>query len=313
MVIRLVILIFVASLSGGLLGCVSSTKQADDLLTSPPAGLPRAHQIDKVPFIEQADGHCGPATLTMAMNWNGHPVTVDEIAPLVFTPGLKGTFQTDMVSASRRQGLFAVPIEGLASLFREIAKNHPVIVFENLALSWIPQWHYAIVFGYDLHSKTVLMHSGPEKNKVWDIRKLERSWKLADYWGLVVLKPGEIVESADELAHVTAAAGLEQAGHQQAAIKSYTAILKKWPTSLASLIALANDEYNHKNFEGSVKYLRIAIKEHPGSASAWHNLAFAEKGAKMKQDAKASAKRAIELATEENRRQYENSLREFLN
>lgn len=310
--IRLLTLVIVTFFTGGLQGCVSATKQVDALLAAIPGNIPSAHRIGNVPFINQSEGHCGPATLAMAMTWNGKHTTAEEVAPFVFTPGMNGTFQNDMISASRRKGMFAIPLEGVNDLLHEISQGHPVIVFENLALAWIPQWHYAIVFGYDLNSQTVLMHSGPEQNKIWDIRKFERSWKLGDYWGLVVLKPGELVASAGELAHVIAAAGLEQAGHPIAAIESYTAILSKWPSSLASRIALANDDYSRKNFEGSVKHLRAAIKAHPQSASAWHNLAFAEKAAKMKNEARTSARRALELSSEENHAQYEKSLREFL-
>ena len=309
----LLILIFItASSAGGLVGCVSATKQVDDLLLAPPADLARQGEIENVPFINQAAGHCGPATLTMAMNWNGHRTTVDEVAPLVFTPGMNGTFQTDMIGASRRLGMFAVPIEGVATLLREVSAGHPVIVFENLALEWIPQWHYALVFGYDLEAQTVLMHSGPESSKVWDIRKFERSWKLGDYWGLVVLKPGELVATASELAHVTAAAGLEQAAHPALALKSYQAILKRWPGSLASLIAIGNAAFEKKNYLEAVKLLRKATFEHPTAAAAWHNLAFAEQAAGMKSTAQSSARRALEVAPSETRKTYEDSLRPIL-
>lgn len=250
--------------------CASSTKQTDQLLRERPA-LPERHVIADVPFVEQSAGHCGPATLTMLLQKLGKPVQVDEIAKQVYTPGMEGSFQADMISAGRRQGFLTIPIEGMNSLLSEIHAGHPVIVFENLALSWLPQWHYALVYGYDLSKPEVYMHSGPEKDKVWDMRKLERSWKLADYWGLILLPPGELSASADELAHVSAAAAFEDLKMPKEARLSYLAILKKWPQSLGALIGMGNIEAQMKNYPSSLAYFKQAKDLYPQSDAAQKN------------------------------------------
>jgi hypothetical protein len=262
--------------------CVSSTKQTDDLLHMPLQEFQRPVQIPDVPFINQTVGQCGPATLTMAMNYLGNDISVDEISRQVYTPGMKGSLQTDMVSATRRQGLLAIPIDSLDSLMREISAGNPVIVFENLALSWFPQWHYALVFGYDLSNETVTMHSGSEQNKKWDIRKFERSWKLGDYWGLVILPPDKISATASELTHANAAVGLEQVDKKAEAFTAYKTMLSKWPTSLTALIGLGNLEFEKKNYVQSVRYLKLAAQAHPTSDPARHNLAVAQTAARKK-------------------------------
>lgn len=256
-------------------GCVSKTVQTDALLTSNP-NIKNYTRIANVPFINQQAHECGPATLTMAMNWAGKMVTVDQIIDQVYTPEMKGTLQSDLVSASRRNGLMAIPIQGLSTLLAEINDGHPVVVFENLALSWLPQWHYAVVFGYDLSKEVVIMHSGPEAYKNWDMRKFERSWMLADYWGLVVLPAGQISKNSTEFANAVAAAGLEQAGQYQAAEKSYVAILKKWPDSLTAAVGIANIAFKNNEFKKAVRYLRQAANYHPQSSIVSHNLAVAE-------------------------------------
>lgn len=302
--------LFLIALLGS--GCASSTKQSDVLLKERRHAFKDSARIENVPFIDQDIGQCGPATLTMAMKWAGKPVDVEEIAKQVYTPKMKGSFQTDMITTARRQGLMAIPIEGMTNLFTEIDKDHPVIVFENLALTWLPQWHYAIVFGYDLDKETVLMHSGPEKNKNWDIRKFERSWKLADYWGLVVLPPDELSATASELEHSRAAAGLEQVGHREEAAIAYRTILSKWPTSLSALVGMGGYEYEQNRFTKSVGYLRRATQAHPDAAAAWHNLAIAESAANMNRQAKGSAEKAISLANAQVKAQYEQSLKAIL-
>lgn len=263
------ILIFLVS------GCVTPAKQTEVILSAP-GSLPAFHEIKQVTFIDQTAGYCGPAALTMAMRWAGQKVTLDEVALQVYTPGMQGSLQSDLISASRRQGLMAVSISNLSSLLTEVAAGHPVIIFENLGLSWAPQWHYALVLGYDLKKQEIIMHSGHSAFYHWDLKKFERSWMLGDYWGLVVLPPGELAVSADELANVTAAVGLEQAAKYKEAEKSYRQILEKWPTSLVALIGLANLAYKkgHRNEAGTL--LRRAVKNHPESTAAQHNLVVVE-------------------------------------
>ena len=90
-------------------GCVTRAVQTEALL-SENHRLPSAAIIKNVPFIDQSVGYCGPATLTMAMQHAGHAAKIDDIAQQVFTPGLKGSLQSHMISASRRNGLTAIPV-----------------------------------------------------------------------------------------------------------------------------------------------------------------------------------------------------------
>ena len=298
-------LFFLRSLLFGLLfvtqGCVTNARQTDELLRAVPQGLARSSEIPDVPFNDQSVGHCGPATLAMAMNWNGVKISADDLARQVYTPGMKGSFQADMISASRRNSMMAVKIEGLTALLSEIHAGHPVIVFENLAVTWLPQYHYALVYGYDLDQEVAIMHSGPERGKRWDLRKFERSWMLGNYWGLVVLPPGKLSASGSELAHLQAAAGLEQISKTEEARKSYSAILERWPESLGALIGLGNITYAKKDFSTSVKHLRQAVLLHANSATAWHNLSLAEAAAGFKKQSKVSAARAAELSADQKK------------
>lgn len=294
-----------------LMGCASATPQADALLVGS-KNNPAAKVIGVVPFVEQTAGYCGPATLTMALQWAGKNISVEELSSQVYTPGMKGSLQTDMISASRRQGMMAFPIEGFAALIQEINAGHPVIVFENLSVSWYPQWHYAIVFGYDLSAQKVTMHSGPEAFKNWDIRKFERSWSLGGYWGLVVLKPDQLSASANELAHASAAASLERIGKIEEANTAYQKILQRWPRSLVAHIGLANIAYTKRDYKRAVIFLDQARVDHPDSAVVWHNLVFAEAAAGNALEARRSALEALKHATPESRIEYADSLKEWL-
>ncbi|MBS1972287.1 MAG: PA2778 family cysteine peptidase [Bdellovibrionales bacterium] len=248
-----------------------------------------------MPFLQQTAGYCGPATLAMALSSQGQTTTPEEVGPLVYTPGLKGTLQEDMISAGRRQGFMTVKIQGMESLLAEVTAGHPVIVFENLALSWLPQWHYALVFGYDLNTQTVTMHSGPEAFKRWDLRRFERSWMLADYWGVVLLKPGELAASASEYEQSKAASALESLGKTTEAEKAYRAILRRWPESLVSGIGLANIAYSHGRAKEALQLLTESVRRHPESMEAWHNLSVAQASLGLGKESRQSAERAAGL------------------
>lgn len=256
--------------------CTIKPVQTEHFFRNPPTHVAEKKEIENVPFIAQHAGTCGPATLTMAMQWAGEQITQQELESKVYTQEMKGSLQTDLITASRRQGLMAVPIQGLPALIQEIDAGHPVIVFENLGLSWMPSWHYALVYGYDLPSREVIMNTGPKQHHHLGFEDFEKSWGLAGYWGLVVLPAGQLSATASEVAHVKAAAGLEQIGHKEHAAIAYQAIAKKWPQSLGARIGLANLAFAKKDCRSAVEILKATSQDHPDSAFVWHNLAVAQ-------------------------------------
>lgn len=304
--------IFLGILLHFVLGCASNTRQTDQLLNQVPSGLAMEAHIPNVPFINQSVGHCGPATLAMVLQWNGVNISVDQLIPQVYTPQMLGSFQTDMISASRRNSMMAIQIDGLQNLLQEIQAGHPVIIFENLGIQWLPQYHYAVVHGYDLNKKILVMHSGPIENEKIDLKEFERSWRLGDYWGLVVLPPGKLSKTGSEISHLQAAAALEQILKIDEAHLSYLAIQTRWPESFGALIGLGNVTYLKKDFLMSVQFLKRASASAPKSAIAWHNLALAEFAADLKKQARLSAKKAIELAPPHDKLSFKSQLRLIL-
>ena len=294
-----------------LVGCATSSRQTDKLLKHHP-DLPTKTKISSVPFIKQAKNHCGPSTLAMVMAYQGHEVSLNELTEQTYTKGMEGTFQTEMISSVRRQGLLALPISDLNSLTQEIAGGNPVIVFQNLGLSFYPKWHYAVAVGYNLKGPDIILHSGPEKFEKLDMRYFERSWKLAGYWGLLVLRPDQLSLTGNETTHVTAAAGLEQTGKLDQALKSYQTILTRWPQSLTALIGLGNIFYARKDYPQSIKSLEQAARHHPAAAVVWHNLAIAQGSAGKKKSARFSAKKALTLTDDLTRARFEESLKDWL-
>ncbi|MEO5667052.1 MAG: PA2778 family cysteine peptidase [Bdellovibrionota bacterium] len=292
--------------------CATAPRQSEALIENS-GTLPRHAIVKDVPFVQQSKDFCGPASLAMTMNWAGNPIGVDALGTQTFTPGKAGTLQADLIGASRRNGMLAVPVYGLTALLQEISAGHPVLVFQNVAFSWYPKWHYAVVLGYDLDTREITLHSGPDAFKKSNLKKFESSWALGKYWGLVILPSTELSASADDLAQSAAAAGLEQAGKTPEAELVYKNILKKWPASLGALIGLGNTRYAAQDFRASAKYLSEATTRHPESSAAWHNLAIAQGAAGQSTRARRSAAEALALATDAKTREaYLESLKTWL-
>ena len=281
-----------ALLLSALVGC--ATPQSDRLLEAPTALPPRA-EVAGVPFFAQQESYCGPAALAMVLSWSGLPLTQDEVAAQVYTPGREGTLQSDVVAAARRQGRLAVPVHGLAGLTAELAAGHPVVVFQNLGLGWFPVWHYAVAVGYDLDSGDLILRSGLDARRVMPLGTFERTWARADHWGLVVLPAGELPASADEMTVLRAATGLEQAGRFGAAAAAYGAIAERWPDSLEAWIGLGNAAYATGDLERAENAFRTGARRHPNAAAAWNNLAHVLGATGRRAEAVAAAQRAVRL------------------
>jgi tetratricopeptide (TPR) repeat protein len=263
-------------LAQALTACATAPRQAKNILENPPR-VSRSHSIDAVPFIEQQAAQCGPATMAMVLEHYGVKSDLNVLVAQILTENKKGSLQSNMVSGARRQGMMAMTLSGFSDLLREVDAGHPVIVFENLALSWWPQWHYAVVYGYDLDRQLLYMHSGKEKNLSLSFDRFESDWSLGDYWGLVVVPPQELSASADELNHMNSAAVLENLGKKNEAEKAYTALLSRWPQSLGAHLGLANIYFSRADYKKSVDTLKRAQRFHPDSPTLKHNYSVALK------------------------------------
>lgn len=259
-----------ALLAAALSAC--ATPQADRLLQDR-GSLPAQAQVENVPFYSQDRFYCGPASMAMVLAWSGVEVTQDRVALAVYTPGREGSLPSDMAAAPRRYGRQAIPITNLADLLAELAAGHPVIVFQNLALSWMPQWHFAVATGYDLERGEILLHSATIRDHRTTLTKFEHTWRRGNYWGLAVLPPGRLPARDDPLAVLRAAAAFERVHRYTEAAETYGAALRRWPDNLGAAIGLGNARYAAGDRLGAEGAFLAAATLHPKAPAAWNNLA----------------------------------------
>jgi tetratricopeptide (TPR) repeat protein len=279
----------------GLIVCSGCASIPTDQWGPAADNVPPYHQLSTVPFFPQEKYQCGPASLAMAMAWSGLQIDADELSPQVYTPSLKGSLQPAMVAAARRHGRVAYRISGANALLKEIAAGHPVIVLQNLGLSWVPVWHYAVVIGYDLDKALIILHSGITNQKKTALRTFENTWARSKHWGLVVLPPSRLPATAEEKSYVKAVVGLERARQWPAAIEGYNTALNRWPQSLAAHIGLSNSYYAQGDLESARKALQKTTVLFPEEGVAFNNLAHVLWQQGKKQEAIKAARRAVML------------------
>lgn len=231
----------------------------------------------------------------MALRWSGISADPNTLAPEVFTPSRKGSLQLAMIGAARRHGRIAYPVFGPDVMLEEVSAGHPVIVLQNLGLSWHPVWHYAVVIGYDLNQGDVILHSGVTPRKRLSLRVFENTWARSDHWGLLVLPPTRLPATVTEHAYVSAVLGLEKASQWRGAVRGYSTALARWPDNLYARIGLGNSYYALGDKESAEAAFREATRRSPTNGSAFNNLAQVLWEQGKQQDALEAARMAVKL------------------
>lgn len=229
--------------------------------------------LAQVPFFAQDDTLCGPASLAMVAQAAGSAVTPEALTPLVYLPGRQGSLQVEMLAAARRQGLVPYRLQpSLVALMNEVAAGEPVLVLQNLSLPIAPQWHYAVVVGYDRAAQTVLLHSGTTPRLVMPLATFEHTWGRSDRWAVRVTAPGQLPATANADAWAAAVAPMERV-NAAAAAEAWRTALVRWPDHRISLLGLGNATYALGQLASAATAYETAVQLHPDFADAWNNLA----------------------------------------
>ena len=277
-------------------GCaiLAEPPQTAALVATPPAGLPPRIELREVPFFPQMPYHCGPAALATALVHAGLAATPEQLSDAVFLPAREGALQAEMLAAARRFGAVAVALPPqLAALFAELAAGHAVIVLQNLGLSFVPRWHYAVVVGYDIAARDLVLRSGTTERELMGFALFERTWARASHWAFVALPPGQLPVTADEAPTVQAAIGFERVAPPAQALLAYDSVAARWPNNLLAGLGQGNTRFAAGDLMGAAQAFERVAGQHD-SAAAWHNLGAVRSRLGQRDAARAAALRAVE-------------------
>jgi tetratricopeptide (TPR) repeat protein len=267
-------------------GCALAPQAAEP----PPAD---AGPVAGVPFFPQTAHACGPAALATLLVQRGIVTTPAELGPRIYVPGRRGSFQAELIAAIRSAGLVPWQIDGrLPALAQELTAGRPVLVLQNLLLPSLPRWHYAVAYGID--SGSVLLRSGRIAELRSGAPQFLRSWRAADYWGVVALRPGELPAAPDAVRWLETYAAFESLGQPQQARLGYETGVRHWPQEPLLWFALGNSQYRASEVAAAETSWRHAVRLAPDFAPAWNNLAqlLAERGCGAQADAALAQARA---------------------
>lgn len=245
--------------------------------TSPqsiPDDLPPNRLLTNLPFHAQDEYQCGPAALSMLLGQRNIAVAPEQLKDRVYLPERKGSLQVEMVAAAREQGLLVYPLAPeLKAILREVDAGNAVLVMQNLAFGWYPQWHYAVVVGYDLNTQDLILHSGLNARQREPFGLFLRTWQRADNWAVVAMPAGTLPATAEPLRYLKAAADLEQVGQTASAEAAYRQASERWTDQPAPLLGLGNIAWNDGRQSEAVDHFSELVRRFPEYQAGWNNLA----------------------------------------
>jgi tetratricopeptide (TPR) repeat protein len=254
-------------------------------------------ELTDTAFFAQRAYHCGPAALATVLHAAEVRAQPDDLAEQVYLPARQGSLQVELQAAVRRAGRIPYLIDAdLDALRAELAAGRPVLVLQNLGLGVLPVWHYAVVIGLEPAGDAVILRSGTERRLVMPAHRFLHSWRLADGWALVVLRPGELPAGAERDRYLAAVARAERQLDPAARRAAYQAALLRWPDSVIARFGLAHAQHAAGDLQGAEADYRRLLAQRPRHAAAYNNLAEVLKDRGCHAQARAAAGKALELA-----------------
>jgi tetratricopeptide (TPR) repeat protein len=285
--------------SGFFVACIFITGcthlQTEDLL-SDENNKPTRIELSDVPFIAQEQYQCGPASLAMMLQAAKKEVTAEELVSQVYLPEREGSLQIEILAAARQYNVIPYVLnKKMSDLLSEVRAQHPVLILQNLGLSWLPKWHYAVVVGYDFETAEIILRSGIEQRHVVAMKVFERTWARADYWAVVMLSPDTLPETADEQRYVESVVLLERMKKYETSKIAYQTALAHWPDNIIALMGLGNSYYAQQDYAKAAEIFRGITRSNSESADAYNNLADTLARLQRYEEAIDAAKRAVEI------------------
>jgi tetratricopeptide (TPR) repeat protein len=232
-------------------------------------------ELEDTPFFAQTQHQCGPAALATVLGASGVMVTPEEISPLVYLPGRRGSLQIEMQAAPRQYARIGYRIEPeLDAIVAEVTAGRPVLVLHNYGLPFLPRWHYAVVVGYDGQRDRVLLRSGKVKRQELSAANFMRAWDNADRWGMVLLRAGELPQSPDKDRYLQAAADFERVAAPRDAHATFEAATRQWPGDAVAWIGLGTASYRNGDLKLAAANYRTALRIDNTQIAARNNLAM---------------------------------------
>lgn len=245
--------------------------------TRPPLLGPRAASVElaQTPFFPQRKYQCGPASLATVLVASGVQVTPEQLEPMVYLPGRRGSLQLEMQAAPRAWGRLAYVLDpDLRSILGELDSGRPVLALHNYGLPVWPRWHYVVAYGYDATADQLLLRSGRIERDTWSARNFMRAWDNGGRWAMVMLRPGELPANPHRLRYLEAAAGFEKSAAPADVRDAFDAAIRAWPDEPVAYVGRGTAHYRLGEFHRAAEDYEAALRLNGSLHGARNNLAM---------------------------------------
>lgn len=265
-----------------------------------------AHLAEKriaVPLIVQAKAQCGPATLTMALKHIEPGVLLEAITAMSFTPKAEGSFQNDILSATRRAGYTPYPIQSVGQLIAAVVNDLPVVVFQNLGFWWSPVWHYALIVGYQEDPPNFLLHTGDQAYQRVGLAQFLKTWDRGDRWAYVMTAPETIPPMASLEQALENAAVFSRRGQNPQSLKVYRSTADRFLSSFQAYAGLGLELAALGRTAEAIKAFERAIQLRPKHPGLYYNLAALYHRQNQRKKFEDMKLKSLEMASDEGRQE----------
>jgi len=254
-------------------------------------------ELIQTPFYPQVTDQCGPSALAAVLNYSGIPVTADALKAHIYIPGRQGSLQIELLASTRGYGRIPYLIDtNISGLLGEVRAGRPVLVLQNLGSKRTPVWHYAVVVGYLANEKQFVLRSGDRKRHMMSVASFARTWQRAEYWGILVLEPGELPASPDADKFVRSVAAVEAIGATDSAVLGYAVATRRWPEHSLAWLGLGNAYYARGDLDSAESAYRMLLSTDADHLVGLNNLSQVQLDRGCIEDATATLDTALSTA-----------------
>jgi len=266
-------------------------------------------ELTETPFYPQVTDQCGPSALAATLNVSGVSVTPETLKSQIYIPGREGALQIELFAATRGYERIPYLIEpDVTALLAELRSSRPVLVLQNLGTKIAPIWHYAVVVGYLPEKKQFVLRSGDQQRHLVKASRFIRTWRGAEYWGMVTLLPGELPASPDADKYIRSVAAIESNGDAESALAGYLTATDRWPGNLLAWLGLGNTYYAQGDLDSAEQAYDRLLTIDSNHAVALNNLSQVQTDQGCFEEAAMSLDAAL-AAAKSNKRLVEVILR----
>ena len=254
-------------------------------------------ELIQTAFYPQVTDQCGPSALAAILNSSGVAVTPEVLKSRIYIPDRQGSLQIELLAATRGYGRMPYLIDtNISALLDEVRAGRPVLVLQNLGSNRAPVWHYAVVVGYLADERQFILRSGDQKRHLTSASRFTRTWQRGEYWGVLVLEPGELPASPDADKYVRSVAAVEAIGDIHSAVVGYGAATERWPEHSLAWLGLGNAYYAQGDLDSAESAYKTLLSMDSAHLIALNNLSQVQMERGRFEDASATLGAALSVA-----------------